>query len=141
MRIGGRSGIELNMNRCGVVKHPKEWPWVGYHEIMGTRRRYRLLDLDRLCWRLRVSDPEDLRENLQASLAERIARDQIKREPCWTESLAVGSVGFVEKIKPLILSRRETEIVEVGGNLWVLKEGEVPYGQKPGSKDAAKGLF
>jgi hypothetical protein len=26
--------------------------------------------------------------------------------------MAVGSLGFVEKVKPLILSRRETEIVE-----------------------------
>jgi hypothetical protein len=22
--------IELNMVRCGVVSHPREWPWVGY---------------------------------------------------------------------------------------------------------------
>jgi putative transposase len=29
--------IELHMVRCGVVKHPQEWPWVGYHEIRGQR--------------------------------------------------------------------------------------------------------
>jgi hypothetical protein len=102
--------IELNMNRCGVVKHPREWRWVGYHEIMGTRRRYRLIDWDRLCWRLRASNLEDVRKNLEASLADRIARDQMKREPCWTESLAVGSAGFAEETQPLIWSRRETEI-------------------------------
>ena len=33
--------IELNMVRCGVVAHPKEWEWVGYHEIMGQRQRCR----------------------------------------------------------------------------------------------------
>ena len=33
--------IELNMVRCGVVKHPREWDWVGYQEIMGHRQRYR----------------------------------------------------------------------------------------------------
>jgi len=27
--------IELNMNRCGVVSHPSEWEWLGYHEIIG----------------------------------------------------------------------------------------------------------
>jgi hypothetical protein len=34
--------IELNMVRCAVVAHPKEWEWVGHHEIMGDRSRYRL---------------------------------------------------------------------------------------------------
>src|SRR2546428_1465588 len=29
--------IELNMVRCGVVTHPSQWEWVGYHEIMGRR--------------------------------------------------------------------------------------------------------
>jgi hypothetical protein len=26
--------IELNMVRCGVVSHPREWEWVGYHELI-----------------------------------------------------------------------------------------------------------
>jgi hypothetical protein len=36
--------IELNMVRCGVVKHPRDWEWVGYHEIVGERQRSRLLE-------------------------------------------------------------------------------------------------
>ena len=87
--------IELNMVRCGVAEHPRDWAWVGYHEIMGSRQRYRLIDVERLCWRLRADNVEEVRKNLIASLAERIARDEVKREPCWTESLAVGSLGFV----------------------------------------------
>ena len=60
--------IELNMVRCGVVTHPREWPWVGYHEIMGSRRRYRLIDLDRLCWRLRTDSLAEVQKNLEANL-------------------------------------------------------------------------
>jgi putative transposase len=30
--------IELNVVRCGVVKHPRDWEWVGYHEIVGAPR-------------------------------------------------------------------------------------------------------
>jgi len=86
--------IELNMVRCGVVEHPRDWGWVGFHEIMGSRKRYRLIDLERLCWRLRADNVEEVPKNLIASLAERIARDEVKREPCWTESLAVGSLAF-----------------------------------------------
>jgi putative transposase len=132
--------IELNMVRCGVVAHPREWPWVGYHEILGSRCRYRLIDLERLCWRLRAGSLEEVRKNLERSLAETVAVDRVKREACWTESLAVGSSSFVQRIEPLILSRRETEIVEAAENVWVLKEAAIPYGRKTGLKSACKAL-
>jgi predicted HTH domain antitoxin len=77
--------------RCGRVAHPRQWGWLGYHEMMGQRQRYRMLDLDRLCWRLQADDPTDLRNNLEAALAEQLAQEQFKRETCWTEGLAVGS--------------------------------------------------
>jgi len=32
--------IDLNMVRAGVVPHPSEWPFCGYHEILNTRQRY-----------------------------------------------------------------------------------------------------
>jgi putative transposase len=133
--------VELNMVRCGVVKHPRDWRWVGYHEIMGVRQRYRVLDVDRLCWRLGAGNPEDVRKNLEASLAERIVRDQVKREACWTESLAVGSAGFVEKFKPAEFSRKETEIVNAGSGAWALQEAATPYGLKTRPKNAAKTLW
>ena len=79
------------MVRCGVVSHPREWEWVGYREIMGMRRRCRLLDLDRLRWRLATGDIEDVRSNLEAALADEIARGGAKREPIWTERVAPGS--------------------------------------------------
>jgi REP-associated tyrosine transposase len=130
--------VELNMVRCGVVAHPRDWEWVGFHEIMGRRRRYRLIDAERLCWRLHTASIEEVRKNLEVSLAERIARDQAKRQACWTESLAVGSRGFVEKVQPLILSRRETEIVATTETIWSLQEEALPYGQKMGTKIASK---
>jgi putative transposase len=126
--------VELNMVRCGVVSHPGEWEWVGYHEIQGKRRRYRLLDLDRLCWRLATSDVEEVRRNLQSALTDAIARGQVKREPIWTEGLAVGSAGFVEKVKPLVLSRRETEVIGLGQGVSVLQEAPSPYRAETGRK-------
>ena len=126
------------MVRCGVVKHPRDWAWVGYHEIMGSRRWYRLIDVDRLCWRLGTDNVEQVRHHLIASLAERTARDELKREARWTESLAVGSLEFVERIKPLILFRRETEMVASTDDVWVLQEAVVPYGEKASVKNASK---
>jgi putative transposase len=119
--------IELNMVRCGVVAHPREWKWCGYHEIMGARQRYRLLDLERLCWRLETGRLEEVRKNLAVTLEEMIAQDELKRQPCWTESLAVGRPSCLEQIKPMIFSRQETEIVEEAPDLWILKEAEIPY--------------
>ena len=133
--------IELNMVRAGAVSHPTQWQWLGYHEIMGERQRYRLLDLDRLCWRLRAADLEQVRKNLAVSLAERIARNELKRQARWTQSLAVGSRAFVETVQPLISERSETEIAMTAGNIWSLHEAMVPYGQETGPKNASKAIL
>jgi putative transposase len=115
------------MVRCGAVSHPREWDWVGYHEIMGLRRRYRLVDLERLCWRLGTADLGQVRRQLDSVLAETMARQEFRREPIWTESLAVGSAAFVEKVKPLVLSRRETEVIQGADGMNVLRESPVRY--------------
>ena len=56
------------------------------------------------------------------------------------EGLAVGSAGFLERIRPLILSRQETELVQPDGKIWVLQDASVPYGAKTSSKNAPKAL-
>ena len=119
--------VNLNMVRCGKVAHPSQWEWQGYHEIMGHRQRYRLLDLDRLCWRLGAVCLKDVRVNLEALIHEAITQQALNREPCWTESLAVGSQTFVEGIQPMIMTRQETETVEEESGLWRLKEASIPY--------------
>ena len=51
-----------------------------------------------------------------------------------------GTERFVEKIKPLILSRRETESTEVSDEMWVLPESGVAYGLKTDPKSGAKAV-
>jgi hypothetical protein len=58
----------------------------------------------------------------------------------WTEGLAVGSAGFVERIRPLILSRQETELLQQDREIWVLQEAPGPYGAKRTSENARNGL-
>jgi putative transposase len=120
--------IELNMVRCGVVKHPCDWEWVGYHEIVGERQRYRLLDVGRLCQRLGAGSVVELRGNLEVALSQRIAAGQLVREGCWTESLAVGSAGFCAAVEPDAILRREMGVEEATPGLWALRESPVPYG-------------
>ncbi len=91
-----------------------------------------MIDLEQLCWRLGTASLEQVRGNLESCLAGSVVRDQRKREPCWTESLAVGGVSFLEKVRPQIFLRRDTEIVETGKDVWALQESPIPYGQKAG---------
>ena len=120
----------VTMVRCGVVSHPRDWG--------GGRRRYRLLDMDRLFWRLATDNAEEIQGNLEAALADAIARGELKREPIWTESLAVGSAGLVEKIKPMVMSRRETEVIGMEEGVSVLQESASPYGQETAPKNVGK---
>ena len=131
--------IEMNMVRCGVVKHPREWEWVGYREIMGARKRYRLVDVDRLCWRLQTGDVNEVRKNLEQSVAERIAQDRMTREPWWTQALAVGSREFVGAVEPRIQTRRELEVEETETG-WLLKDECIPYKARTGPENACKAM-
>ena len=76
---------------------------------------------------------------LEASIEAAIAKEALKREAHWTESLAVGRRGYAERIQPLILSRRETGLIEEPCG-WVLKEDGVPYHAKRAKEIASKAL-
>src|SRR5882672_4548746 len=72
----------------------------GISRDYGSAARYRVFDVGAV---VQAGTVEELRRNLAASLAEWIARAELKRQACWTESLAVGSLEFVKQIRPLIL--------------------------------------
>jgi len=38
--------IELNMVRCGVVEHPRDWAWVGYHDAGVVSHYKNLLEVE-----------------------------------------------------------------------------------------------
>ncbi|PCJ52110.1 MAG: transposase, partial [Planctomycetota bacterium] len=38
--------IDLNMVRAGVVNHPADWEFGGYHEIRKPKSRYKIIDHD-----------------------------------------------------------------------------------------------
>ncbi len=122
--------IDLNMVRAGVVRHPEEWEWCGYRELLGIRKRYCLLDEDRLSEALGDGvDLERLRrmhgENVMAALV----AGEMQREGMWTENVAVGSREFVETVKETLKNHRRREIAEADENgSWVLREHtDYPY--------------
>jgi len=132
--------IVLNMVRCGVVRHPREWPWCGYEELMGLRRRFRVLDVERLLELLGGVSTAEFRQHYEGLISERLAKDQLGREPEWTEAIAVGSEKFVRETAEYIKGRQQLEIDSVG-DTWTLKERTASYGGFLGAKTNCKGVF
>ena len=123
--------IDLNMVRAGAVKHPRDWAWCGYHELAGLRTRYRLIDRARLleAWG-DGRDPDGLTGSYADAIDEACRRSgDLRREPEWTESLAVGSEHFVRTVEATLKNRRRTQIEETDAvsNTWVLRERPAEY--------------
>jgi putative transposase len=119
--------IDLNMVRAGAVDHPQDWRWCSYHELVGKRQRYRMLDMPKVLEMNGMDTCETLAANYRASIEDRLAGGPCRREPAWTESIAVGSQGFVEKIKGDTQHRRRLEMSEAAQNTWALREAPPSY--------------
>jgi putative transposase len=115
--------IDLNMVRAGVVNHPEDWPWCSYHEIVGTRKRYRLLDVDRLVDILDLGgDKMALAKIHQTRILESIRNERLNREEIWTESIAVGSESFIRKIIDKNKNRKRFEMAVTKESAWYVRE-------------------
>ena len=97
---------------------------------MGLRKRWRLLDVDCLLKLLRSDDLANFRKNFNAALDLALQRDEMKRQPCWTESIAVGSESYVREMERRV--KRQRIEVKKEGQGWVLREQpeSEPYGTK-----------
>ena len=122
--------IDLNMVRAGVVSHPREWRWCGHDELVGSRKRYRILDVERLLQSLGVSSEEQLRRYYTEAIEERAEAQRLQRERHWTDSLAVGSEAFVKATKQEYKRRWTFSIQKTSqehGDAWTIREDRAPY--------------
>ena len=119
--------IDLNMVRAGVVKHPSEWKWCSYNELIGTRKRYCILDIERLMETLEYNSLEQFRSVYKDLIYKKIGSDKLKRDPCWTEALAVGSKEFIKKAEILYPQRYclyPENLAAEGSDVWCVYEEE-----------------
>ena len=91
--------IDLNMVRAGEVDHPKMWPFCGYNEIQNPPRRYRIIDLDNLVRLMGFTDLHNFQSAHKSWIDASLRVDERERERQWTESIAVGSKSYIEKVK------------------------------------------
>ena len=125
--------IDLNMVRAGVVRDPAEWGWCGYQEFMGIRKRYRAVSLEDLTACLAPGQPpERVAERYATYVAEALKVEDLKRDPMWTESVAVGSEAYVREMGSRIDGRMSMRVEAVGGNAWTVREAHGAYGSFSG---------
>ena len=88
--------IDLNMVRAGVVSHPREWDVSGYREIQGAPQRYAVIDRDELGTLVGLPDSGALAKAKRHWVNETLPTRKQKRDPAWTESIAIGRDAFVQ---------------------------------------------
>lgn len=123
--------VNLNMVRAGVVSHPREWKWCSHDELVGRRKSYRILNLERLLESLGGTTEHALRQWYEGAVEERIAVRQFQREAHWTESLVVGSATFVRRTTREYSNRRTLDIEQFSGadgRGWLAREPRASYG-------------
>jgi putative transposase len=94
--------IDLNMVRAGVVDHPSQWPFCGYHEIQDPKRKNVLINDDTLRELINVETYDQVKQYHKGWLDEYRSDGNNRRDEKWTTSIAVGSKGFVQSVKRLL---------------------------------------
>jgi putative transposase len=119
--------IDLNMVRAGVVDDPADWPESGYAELMQARQRYHFLDFETLEELLGAADRYAIQSARRSMVEEAICRISLARDPCWSESLAVGDESFVDGVKAGLGFKGRNRTVKKGDEGFVLRESEGAY--------------
>jgi len=136
--------IDLNMVRAGVVQHPHEWAWTGWHELAGSKRRNRLLDMDALLSRLPGQTRESFAGFYQQFIGDALASENAgKRDPCWATALAVGSMPFLQHIESTLSTENKRK--EIHRDLqpegrWILRES-LPDGYMTAKNEQLSGVI
>jgi putative transposase len=115
------------MVRAGVVDHPSMWPFSGYNEIQEPRRKNVLIDFARLQMLLDASSYDQVRNSHRGRVEEYLRDGKRARREEWTDSIAVGSVPFVEKVKTLLRFRAKGREIIEGGEGFQLREEAADY--------------
>ena len=123
------SYIDMNMVRAGVVKHPSEWEFCGYNEIQSPRKRKGIIDFDRLIDLLGFENYADLKDAHFKWVGSAIQTDSSDTESKWSQSIAVGSKTFIEKIKEALGFRAKGRKIISADDTFELREGQAPYGE------------
>jgi len=72
---------------------------LNYNEIQNPRKRKSIIDFDRLMDLLGFDNYDDLKDAHSRWVDSEMQNDNRNKENKWTQSIAVGSKTFIEKMK------------------------------------------
>ncbi len=100
------------MVRAGVVNHPKEWPFCGYNEIQNPKRRYAIIDYEKLISLLQKKNIEDLQRLCKEMVESRLSQGIPIRDKKWSKNIAVGTKEFIEAtVKKVGISAKGRKVI------------------------------
>lgn len=114
------------MRECPVK--PRKWECCGYNEIQNPRARKGLIDFDRLMELLGLETYEQLRQAHFKWVDSAIQAENKDWETKWTQSIAVGSEPFIEKIKEALGFGAKGRKISRVGDSFELRESLKPCG-------------
>lgn len=115
--------IDLNMVRAGVVRHPSEWLFCGYNELMRNPQRYRLININRVMDLIGIHDLTKLRKFYSACIESSLATDKMIRDRRWTESMAVGTEAFIHSVYNQLGNKTKYRKIQKIQKSWIIKDG------------------
>ncbi|WP_419658269.1 transposase, IS200-like [Desulfosarcina variabilis str. Montpellier] len=125
--------VDLNMVRAGVVNHPSEWKWSGYHEIQRPKDRYRLIDHDALQRFLNVDSNEAVAISHSGWISSQL-KDKPERQKHFVESIAVGGEPFIKRLQTVLginaLGKKKRQL---RSDEYPLREAIENYGNEDGN--------
>ena len=123
--------IDLNMLRARAVSHPSQWSVCGYNEIQQPPKRYRIINQQALIDIFNFRDTTSLQQYHHEWVENQIAREELHREPKWSDALTVGAEAFVRKHQQRLGIRVRYRIIENENNTYSLNEPIRTYGRFP----------
>ena len=119
--------IDLNMVRAGVVEHPSGYKLSGFDEIQNPPKRYAVIDMKALQEFFSIGNQERFQQEHRNWVEAELQADVQKRESLWSESIAIGSEGFVKRIHQQLGKRGKGRSIASGKEGFALREVSAPY--------------
>jgi putative transposase len=127
--------IDMNMVRAGMAGHPSEWAFCGYNEIQKPPQRYSIIDRKRLMELVDVGVGDELSRAYNGWVDEILRSSEPTRQSKWTESVAVGNMQFIGKVRgELGMRAAGRDIIKSGGG-YELRDPGVSYSHVFGVKN------
>jgi putative transposase len=127
--------IDLNMVRAGVVTHPIQWKYCGYREIEERPERYTVIDLEELSALCGFVEVGDFQKAHREWVEEALMVNAEMRDDHWSESIAVGSLAFLEQVKSELGAKAVHRQFEQVGEAYALREPSESYAGDLGNKN------